>query len=78
MEMRLDSILPRAVSCQNWILPRNLHGFVRFFVKSMFCFEAYLRQDAMREQPGTQREINNSILSAFLQGVCILGERVKG
>ena len=32
----------------------------------------------MREQPGTQREIKNSILPAFLQGFCILGERVKG
>ena len=33
---------------------------------------------AMREQPGTQREIQNNILPAWLQGFCILGERVKG
>ena len=32
----------------------------------------------MREQPGTQGEIKHSILPAFLQGFCILGERVKG
>ena len=32
----------------------------------------------MRGQPGTQGEIKNSILPAFLQGFCILGEWVKG
>ena len=32
----------------------------------------------MREQPGTQGEIKNNMLPAFLQGFCILGERVKG
>ena len=29
-KMRLGSILPRAASCQNWISPRNLDGFMCF------------------------------------------------
>ena len=32
----------------------------------------------LRAQPETQRERKNSILPAFLQAFCILGDRVKG
>ena len=61
--------------------PQKMHFTCIFTV--FFCLQeekpAFLHGfGAMREQPGTQGEIKNSILPAFLQGFCILGERVKG
>ena len=46
-KMRSGRFLPRAAFCQNWVLSRNLHGFV-FFNKITDLFEANLQQDKLQ------------------------------